>query len=619
MESPPEFLRVLLVVFGIGLVIFVHELGHYLAARLCRVRVETFSLGFGPRLIARRIGQTVYQVALIPLGGFCRMAGEERRADGLPPEADELPAKSVGQRFFIYSGGVLMNVLFGLAVFPVLFHVGVPFSRPIIGKTLPGGAAWHARIPEGAEVVSVNDNPVFEFLHIPTEVALGDPERAVLVVRDARTRVESTYTIVPERDAEEGIVTIGVAPAFERDADGRIVLEVDELSSAYRAGLRDGDRLVDVVGAPPGLGPFEQIELEVRGDRPLRLRVANDGGIREVAIPPELGKLGPPRIGIISPLNYVADVRASALTEAVGLLPEDRLLFVGDRLIRSLGDFTGALVEQAAEKAPLELTVRREDRELVLGGPVLDESEALAFADDVALTYDAASTEVVVQDGEPAARAGIRNGDRIVEIDGTETKTWEDVTELVKRAGREKRAARLRVARVRVAGSPPEYLVVEVAPEARRLASYGISLRQAEYVYRSKSIPSAIGFGAYCSWKFLEDSWLTLKRMLTRDVSPKNVGGIITISAVSYSLTESGWVKLFFFLCLVSINLAFLNVLPIPVLDGGHLFFLIVEKLKGSPVSNRVLGYSQMVGVVLLLSLMVYVTYNDIVRWFLPR
>jgi regulator of sigma E protease len=93
------------------------------------------------------------------------------------------------------------------------------------------------------------------------------------------------------------------------------------------------------------------------------------------------------------------------------------------------------------------------------------------------------------------------------------------------------------------------------------------------------------------------------------------VGGIITISAVSYSLTESGWSKFFFFLCLVSINLAFLNVLPIPVLDGGHLFFLIVEKLKGSPVSNRVLGTSQAVGVVLLISLMVYVTYNDLVRW----
>ena len=95
------------------------------------------------------------------------------------------------------------------------------------------------------------------------------------------------------------------------------------------------------------------------------------------------------------------------------------------------------------------------------------------------------------------------------------------------------------------------------------------------------------------------------------------IGGIITIGAVSYSWAEAGWTKLFFFLCMLSINLAVLNVLPIPVLDGGHLFFLLIEKLKGSPVSDRVYGYSQMVGMVLILSLMVYVLYNDVNRWFL--
>ena len=84
---------------------------------------------------------------------------------------------------------------------------------------------------------------------------------------------------------------------------------------------------------------------------------------------------------------------------------------------------------------------------------------------------------------------------------------------------------------------------------------------------------------------------------------------------MSHSFAAVGLTKLFYFLCMLSMNLAFLNVLPIPVLDGGHLFFLIVEKIKGSPVSERVLGYSQIVGVVLILSLMIYVTYNDLMRW----
>ncbi len=607
MEGLSDIARILQVILGIGLVIFVHELGHYLAARMCGVRVETFSLGFGPRLLAKRIGPTLYQVALIPLGGFCRMAGEERHYDGLRPEPDELPAKSVGQRFFIYSGGVLMNLAFGLVVFPILFQVGVPFTRPIIGGTIPGGAAWHARLPADSEVVSVNGNRVFEFTHIITEVALGDPERAVLVLRDPRTSSEETHVLVPRRDQNEGITTIGVVPGFERDAHGHIVLQVEPGSSAERAGAKSGDRLVEVLGSVPGLEVFDQLALAMRGDRALELRLEDDEGSRDVRIAPEMaGDLLPPRVGIAPVLDRVQDVRESELSRELGLRPGDRLLAVQGLPILESGDMQLALLSSAE---PLVVTVQREGAILTLRGPALSRERALALGEDVAL--GPGSTEIVIQPGEPAELAGLRTGDRVLKIDGTEVKTWEDVTRLVRRAGDEERSARFRVAR---AGSP-EHLEFTVRPEAKPAAEYGLSLRQAEYVYRSASVPEAILFGAQCSWRFLEDSWLTLKRMLTRDVSPKNVGGIITISAVSYSLTEAGWVKLFFFLCLVSINLAFLNVLPIPVLDGGHLFFLLVEKIKGSPVSNRVLSASQAIGVVLILSLMVYVTYNDLVRW----
>src|SRR6185503_12348559 len=105
--------------------------------------------------------------------------------------------------------------------------------------------------------------------------------------------------------------------------------------------------------------------------------------------------------------------------------------------------------------------------------------------------------------------------------------------------------------------------------------------------------------------------WLTIKKMIVGEVSTKSIGGIITIGSVSYSMAEAGWTKLFFFLCLLSINLAIFNVLPIPVLDGGHLFFLIVEKIKGSPVSERVMGFSQLVGLMFVLALLLFVTYND--------
>ena len=101
--DPAKILIYAQVAFGIGLVIFVHELGHFIAARLCGVRVECFSLGLGPRLLGWRVGDTMYQIAAIPFGGYCRMAGEERRWDGAPP-ADDKPEAFLGQSLLDRAG-----------------------------------------------------------------------------------------------------------------------------------------------------------------------------------------------------------------------------------------------------------------------------------------------------------------------------------------------------------------------------------------------------------------------------------------------------------------------------------------------------------------------------------
>ncbi len=618
MDGSPELLRILEVVLGIGLVIFVHELGHYLAARAAGVRVETFSLGIGPKLLSWKKGATTFQLAAFPIGGFCRMAGEERRNDGLPPQPDELMAKGVGRRFFIYSGGVLMNVAFGLVVFPILFRIGVPFLAPRIGETLPGGPAWRVGVPADSDVVSVNDKRVFDFMHIPTEVALGDPERTELVVRDPATGEKRTFELVPTPD-EDGIRSIGVAPALERDEHGYPVLDVDEGSPAWKAGLRPGDRLVEVLGGIPGLNPIEQISIQTAGHGPMRLRIASSEGVREVELHPEFAaEPSPPRIGISPPVNLVLAVRDTERIRSVGLRAGDRVLAVQEMPLLRLGDFQRALLDSTRDRAaPLEIRVRRGGEELPLRGSFASAEEALAFADDVALVPDRETTEIVVHPGEPAERAGLRTHDRVLQVDGADVASWDDVFELVQRAGKEKLPARFRIARPDPAGGPPLHPPeITVRPEPQPLPVWGLRLRSAQYLYRTESLGQAIRFGVDCSWKFLQDTWLTIQKMIVGEVPTKSIGGIITIGAVSYSMAEAGWVKLFFFLCLLSINLAIFNVLPIPVLDGGHLFFLIIEKIKGSPVSDRVLGYSQMIGVILILSLLVYVTYNDIVRVF---
>ena len=204
--------------------------------------------------------------------------------------------------------------------------------------------------------------------------------------------------------------------------------------------------------------------------------------------------------------------------------------------------------------------------------------------------------------------------DRIVSIDGHPIGKFEDITPLVKAAG-EDRALEIVVRRRAQAGPEEQELKFSVRAGAPEGVLYGFDLLPGTYVYQAATPAIALRTGIQSSWRLMADSWLTLKRILTGQVSGENIGGIITIGKVSYIWAAQGLSKLFYFLCMLSVSLAFLNVLPIPVLDGGHLFFLLIEKLKGSPVSERVLSYSQIVGLVLLVSLVVYVTFNDIQRW----
>ena len=131
---------------------------------------------------------------------------------------------------------------------------------------------------------------------------------------------------------------------------------------------------------------------------------------------------------------------------------------------------------------------------------------------------------------------------------------------------------------------------------------------------RAESLAEAVSLGTTCSLDLVKQLYVTMKRLITGEVGAKNLGGIIRISQVSYQAAQRGPSWFWYFLALLSINLAFVNLLPVPILDGGHLLFLLIEKVKGSPVSTRVFGYSQVIGLVFVLLLTLFVTYNDILR-----
>lgn len=594
---------------GIGLVIFVHEAGHFIAARLCGVRVDVFSLGFGPRLFGWRRGATLYQIALLPLGGYCRMAGEEPAEDGERPSEDDLRSKTVGQRFLIYSGGVIMNVLFALIVFPIILFYGVPFTPPVLGMAEPGGPAWQAGLEPGTEVLSVNGHPTIGFMYIAHQVALGPPDAATMEVRGPGQLPARTIVVQPRYDDEDGFSSIRIRPPF--DAEG--TLHIDPDGPAQAAGLAMDDRLLSIECELPELSLPMQLRLAMRGGEPLRGTALRGDEPIAFEIAPDVDPRGPMEILGVAPLfNRVTGLRGSLATDVLGLREDDLVHRANGRPVQRGLDLHRALV---ASTDPVTFLVQRDGRWLELTGPALDRAAALALADDIALGGDFDSSRVVITQGSAAEAAGLLDGDVIVKIDHVSVGAWDEVQDSTRRANDEARSMVLDVRRGDGPEGAGELLQVTAATAEWSAPYYGLDVQQASYVYRASSFGEAVTVGVQGSWKFLVDAWDTVKSILLGQVSGRNVGGIISIGRLSYSWAELGLTKLLFFLCMLSMNLAFLNVLPIPILDGGHLMFLLIEKLKGSPVSERVFGYSQMVGMVLILSLMIYVTYNDLVRW----
>lgn len=609
MEYLFSSLRILQVAFGIGLVIFVHEGGHYLAARLCRVRVDVFSLGFGPRIFGWRRGGTLYQIALVPFGGYVKMAGEELGGDrDRVPRPDELSAKSPLQRLFIYSGGVLMNVVFALVVFPLTLLAGVPSLTPLIGEPLKGSPAWRARLEAGTQFLTINEKPLHDFTYIPEEIALsGDGPARIKVLRPGAEASE-TVAIRPQYSEKEGLYRIGVDLGW----DPALRMIVAKGSPAAEAGLMDEDRLLGVAGQPGALGPARQLLEALAIGGPITLQVARGTEALEFTITPRPAEVKRVILGLQPGGLVIRAVRTGALAAELGFEEGDVLLAIGGRRVYTPLELLPAML---ASSGPTTFELLRDGHPRSIEAPALAESQTVALLDDLAIESDFESQVLSIVPGSAAEEAGVLPGDRLDRLDGDSIVNYEQFFERTQSARKHGQPVELEVLRARPDGTS-ENLSFAITPRDVPAMEYGLGLRRPEYVWRVPKITAAIAAGYSASLRFTRTVWLTLRKMGSGEVSSKNMGGIITIGLVSHTVALEGWAKFFFFLCILSINLAILNVLPIPVLDGGHLFFVLIEMIKGSPVSERTLGYSQIVGLVLIVSLMVYVTYNDVMRFF---
>ena len=300
----------LLVVLGLGLVIFIHELGHFAAAKWCDVHVKTFSIGFGPAVpfCSYRWGETTYMVGIIPLGGYVQMGGEGETAEG-DEEGEEDPRsfkkKSVGQRMVIISAGVIMNVILGMACFVAAYLHGVQEIPATVGRVESGGAAWRAGIKSDDEVVRIAglDNPSFK--DIPPAVMTTHEGEAVPIQVKRDGTALPPMAVEPQRDEGQLFPQLGIGspqhlvlPSFGKGKVKPVIpgTPAAEAKAAGGQGFEPGDRVVAMSDPAGGLTPVKDFAEYHRrmvrlGGQPvtfelLRKGEADEGKKVAVTVPP---------------------------------------------------------------------------------------------------------------------------------------------------------------------------------------------------------------------------------------------------------------------------------------------------------------------------------------------
>jgi regulator of sigma E protease len=273
--------------FVLGVLVFVHELGHFLVARWHGVRVLTFSLGFGPKLFSIKRGDTEYCISIIPLGGYVKMAGEASdyitEATVREGKPDEFLSKTKWQRFQIFLAGPVMNILLALVIMTFVIYAGatefIYLKKPaVIGAVLPKSAADHAGIKPGDQIVSVADKPVDTWDRLDLLVMPRAGQELPVVVR--RNGQDMTLRITPDTRTTWQMGDLGVAPVLHPQIT---VVNADE--PAEHAGLQVGDVIIAVDGVPVAYAAMQDA-IHASADKPLKLTIERSGQRKDVMVTP---------------------------------------------------------------------------------------------------------------------------------------------------------------------------------------------------------------------------------------------------------------------------------------------------------------------------------------------
>ncbi|MDR4508431.1 MAG: RIP metalloprotease RseP [Candidatus Brocadiaceae bacterium] len=591
--------NVLLVIVGVGLLIFIHELGHFLMAKKIGARVLAFSLGFGPPLLKKQWGETEYRLSLVPLGGYVKLAGENPDEEKTGAEY-EFSSKTVGQRASVLVAGVACNAILAFVAFVIAFQIGVPFITSEVGQVIPGEPAWEAGIRSGDKIIEIDGskNPDFEDLF--TAVALSNTNTGIPITVQRGNEIFKT-TVLPTYDTEYGIQRIGIMPAASLEIDKLFAFENGN-APARDAGIQVKDIVVAIDGKRISTErEFREVEA-MSGGREISLTVLRDNEEIELMVTPS--KTIRWMLGISCATAILDGIKRDSIASNMGLRKGDEILEINSKPVLGFADVRKLIAEAGEE--PCILTVKKNNAVSLISAPLEDEKSREEFFKSIIPSYGLTVDSLV--EGFPAEKIGLRPGDKIVSLDEKEIKNWNALLQTVtQNQGKPMVIKWLRGNETFVATIEPQ------KNEENASGSIGVKFKQ-KTVFKQYGLFGACIVGTKKAIINVQRLYLTIRSFFSHRLSTKNVGGFILIAQASYESAKVGYGKLIYFLGILSLQLALLNILPVPVLDGGHLIFLGIERIKGSPVSQKALSIAHYVGFAMIISLVIYATRNDIMR-----
>ncbi len=522
--------KIAIFIIFLGPLIFFHELGHFLFARFFGVKVEVFSIGFGPKLFKKKIGDTEYAISIIPLGGYVKMFGDDPFNKDEIAEIDRkysFTHQNKFARFWIIMGGPLANFILAFVIFFALMISGERIPEIKIGSLPTGSILYENGLRTGDVLVRVNGNDVYN----PSD----------LMVEGNST--VSSLTIKRNEEIKELAVNL---------AGNRFFDEVVQYPPFLRKPY-----LVDQMGNKFALSLLrENVDLKLSIEELANLNTIKTFYLHSLDKGHDLAK---DEVEVKKENGAVKEINVS--------FSDVKSLFI-------------ALESQGLR--PLDLMVKN------------------------------------VTMNSPADKAGIKGNDIFVSIEGEKVFTFQELRSKLQTF--EKSPVVVEIF------SQGVLKKINISPEVTMLEGKSVKLLGVEstveilktnfVLTKSKGVVSAVTTALVRTWDSMKKTVDGFVKLISNQISLKAIGGPLAIGQVAHDSFNTSLSYFFQLMALISVNLGVINLFPIPVLDGGHIMFIVLETLNGGPLSRRKMEIAQQVGLSLLLILMAGAIFNDVSRFF---